>query len=218
MQWTVFQENIGILGIQGSGKTTLCRQILDTIPNIPRLIISPQKPREHYGRYGTPIDDISHITQGRAQYWTGDFSKQTMERIAAALMSRCYNMVLVIDDVQEFCTKQKIFPAFNRLIQSGRNRGICSIFLSPSPNLVNNYILQSCHHVYAFQMNLESQIEWIQKNLFGNDAWILLQKSRRKKEPETVHYEGEILPPHSCLYKHYSSTNSELFLGGAPIG
>ena len=40
--WTVFQQNIAILGMQGSGKTTWAKKILDSVPNSPRLIVSPQ--------------------------------------------------------------------------------------------------------------------------------------------------------------------------------
>ena len=212
--WTVFQENIGILGIQGSGKTTRCRNILDSIHNTPRLIISPQKPEINYAGYGTPINKVSEIEDGKAMLWIGDTSKSTFESICKIVMARCSNMVIVVDDVQEFCTKQKMNPNFNRMIQSGRNRGICGIYLSPSPNLVHNYILQSCQHILSFRMTLESQIEWLEKNFYGNDAQILLPADRRNpKKPTTIDCQYDILPKYSFLYRFYEDTETSLFIG-----
>ncbi len=211
--WTVYQQNIHFLGMQGSGKTTLCKKILDTIPHVPRLIISPQKPLENYGGYGTAIDRISEIQKG-AMIWTGDFSKSTFERICNTLMARCSDIVLVVDDVHEFCAKQKMPPQFNTLIQSGRNRGICGMYLSPSANLVNNYILQSCQHIFAFKMKLHAQIEWLEKNYFGNDAEILIPKDlRNAKKQINLDYDCDVLPKYSYLYRFDEDAHNQLYVG-----
>ena len=95
---------------------------------------------------------------------------------------------------------------FNRLIQSGRNRGICGIYISPSPNLVNNYILQSCHHVFAFAMNLHSQIEWLEKNYFGVDAQILIPEDKRTKQPNLK----DDFKKYSYLYRYHANTENHI--------
>ena len=212
IQWTVYQENIAILGMQGSGKTTHAKKLLDSIFNIPRLIISPQNTMGNYGNYGMPISSISEIENGKAMLWTGDFGKSTIERIANTIMARCSNMVIVIDDIHEYCSKQKMPDNLNRLIQSGRNRGICGIYISPSANLVNNYILQSCQHIFSFKMTLESQIEWLEKNYFGVDAQLLLPKDRRQRQP-IIQSEFEVLPKFSYLYRYHTDTQNQLFIG-----
>jgi hypothetical protein len=110
------------------------------------------------------------------------------------------DIVLLVDDVHEFCSKQKMPSNFNTLIQSGRNRGICGMYLSPSANLVNNYILQSCQHIFAFKMKLHSQIEWLEKNYFGNDPEILIAKDlRNPKKPIHLDYSCDVLPKYSFL-------------------
>ena len=204
--WTVYQQNIAILGMQGGGKTTHAKKILDSIPNSPRLIVSPQNPQEHYGAYAEPISKVSDIENDSAMLWTGDFSKPTFERICQKLMATCSNLVLVVDDVHEFCTKQKMPDHFNRLIQSGRNRGICGVYISPAPNLVHNYILQSCHHVFAFAMNLQSQIEWLEKNYFGVDAQILIPQDKRSKQPSIT----DDFPKYSFLYRYHANTQNHI--------
>jgi len=213
LNWTVYQQNMMFLGMQGSGKTTLAKSILDTVPHVNRLIISPQIPTENYGGYGTPINKISDIQEG-AMIWTGDFSVPTFERICATLMARMTNMVLLVDDVHEFCTNQKMPKNFNTLIQSGRNRGICGMYLSPSANLVNNYILQSCQHIFAFRMKLHAQIEWLEKNYFGFDAELLIPKDlRNPRKPINPDFECDVLPAYSYLYRYDQETDNQLFIG-----
>ena len=212
INWQVFQENLILLGIQGSGKSTKAKGFLDSIPNVPRLIISPQNPVGNYGLYGEPIYTLDEIQNGRAMLWLGDFSKDTIDRISKTVMERCHNMVFMVDDVHEYCTKQRIPPNFNTLIQSGRNRGICGIYLSPAPNLVHNYILQSGHHIIAFRMNLYNQIEWLESNYFGERAQILIPAELRKSKTPM---EYDTLPKYAFLYRYYMSTESELFVPDA---
>ena len=217
--WVVHQENIAILGMQGSGKTTKAKEILDAIPDVPRLIISPQKPLEHYGSYGEEINKVSDIINGSAQVWTGDFSISTSERIFAILMARCSDMVLVLDDAHEFSSKQRMPPQFSRLVQSGRNRGICGIYLTPSPNLLNNQILQSSQHIFCYKMQMFNQIEWIQKNYFGNDSQVLLPRDRRNPKLQLSEKISEIsesfdvLPKYSYLYRAFYDSENQLILG-----
>lgn len=223
-RWTVFQENIGLLGMQGTGKTTNCTNRLDEIPDVPRLIVSPQKPLENYGSYGEVINKISDIRDGAAQVWNGDFSVSTNERICQTLMARCKNMVYVLDDAHEFCTKQKMPPQWGKLLNSGRNRGICGIYLTPAPNLLNNQVLQSCQHIFAYKMMIKTQIEWIRDNYFGDDAEILLPKERRSKNVnfsnalKEMSEKFSILPKYSYLYRYYADEDNQLILGDEDIG
>ena len=206
-----YQENVGILGIQGSGKTTMAKRILSAMPKIPRWIWSPQRPMDHYGSYGVPVGSMDKMRGDAACLWTGDFGPQTFEQFCGAAM-KWSNMVLVFDDIHEFVTKQKIPPNFSRLINSGRNRGICSIFLSPSPNLVNNTILQSCKHIFAFRMGIETQVKWLATNYFGKDAYVLLPRVNRPEEP-TIGQDYDILPPFSYLYRKHTDTQNTLVIG-----
>lgn len=190
------QENIAIMGLQGTGKTYMARRILDTIPSTPRTIVSPQDPMRLYGEYGYPITKVDEIQPKKAHVWTGEPSRDNLELISKRLMD-IGNTVLVIDDVHEFCSKQKIEPEFNRLIQSGRNQNISSIFISTAPNLVHNAILQSCKHFFIFQMQLDTQIEWLTKNALSSYATKLLPSWRREGKTETTY---ESLPAHHFIY------------------
>jgi len=206
-----FQENIGLLGMQGSGKTHRGRKILERLPSIPRLIISPQKPEINFERLGNPIEDIPDIKNGGAFLWVGELNSEIHERICDRVMNVCTNFLFVNDDVQEFCKKQKMPPKFERLIGSGRNRGISGMYLSPAPNRVHNTILQALSHIYAFRFNSEGQVKWLADNYFSNDAWLLLQKNLRKKEP-FIRPDISFLPKGSFIYKKFTDTETQLYL------
>jgi len=214
-RWRVHQENIAILGMQGSGKTSLARRILRTVPDVPRVIWSPQLPAPNYGQFGEPTADVREIGRDprRAWLWVGEFGPREFDAICRELMAHGTNMLMVVDDAHERVSKHRVPEHFARLVNSGRNRGITSIWITPAPNVVSNQLLQSAHHVFAFAFGTENNIDWIRRNWFGDDAYALLPVQLRRRRPG-VGADLERLPPHSYLYKHHASVETRLHLGG----
>ena len=215
-EWSPFYENIGILGQQGEGKTTQAREILLEVPNIPRFIWSPQRPKDHFNGYGDFIFKIEDIQKGFF-VWTGDFGKKTFLKICDKIFHELTDIVFVVDDVHEQCTKQMIAPEFEHLILSGRNRGISGIYISPYPNRIHNSILGSCQHLFSFRFDLQAQVEWMAQNFFGNDAWILLAKDKRRRGCFDSESDIAILPRHSILYRKNTQTETQLMTDAAPV-
>lgn len=209
MQWNDYQENITILGMQGSGKTTLAKSFLNQIPNRPRLIISPQIPLELYGQYGNPISSIDELKNNGAFVWT-DYNYADLQELINKISKKIMtfkNFLLVVDDSHEFCSKQKMPNEWKRLINSGRNRGIVSIMLSPSPNLLHNVILQSSQHLISFKFVLESQVEYARKNFFGDVGFLLLPQ---KVRPE-IYRKFDQMRPHEFLYRSINETHVKFY-------
>jgi len=206
----LYQENIGILGMQGTGKTHFARKLLDRYPKVPRLIISPQKPVQHFGEYGYQINKVSEIDNGKAMLWTGDFTLETFKQICNRISNEIEDMLFVVDDCHEFCTKQQIIPEWERIIQSKRNDGIFGLYMSPMPNRVNNTILQSLKHIFAFRMASYTQVEWMEREYFHQNAWILLEKDLRKKEPPQ-YSEIEFLAKGSYIYRGWTDTKVQYY-------
>lgn len=204
----LYQQNIGILGMQGCGKTHFARKILDMMPTVPRLIVSPQKPTVNFSGYGYEINKISEIENKRALIWNGDFTMETFKQICNRISNECHDMLFVVDDCHEYCTKQQIPSEWERVIQSKRNDGIFGLYLSPSPNGIHNTILQSLKHIFAFRFQSYSQVEWLAKNYFHNDAWMLLEKKLRKQEP-SKYSEIEYLAKGSYIYKGWTDINTQ---------
>lgn len=211
IEWNLnaYQENIGILGMQGCGKTHHAREILRQLPNIPRLIYSPQSTIQNYGEFGDPITKISEIENGKAMLWMGDYSEITFTQINDRIYRELKDCMFVVDDAHEHCTKQSMNKSWQRVIQSKRNDGIFGLYISPAPNLLNNTILQSLKHIFAFRFNLFSQTEWLTKNYFGDEGWLLLDKKVREqnKKVSPIHNEIEFLAKGSYLYKAWDNTN-----------
>jgi len=208
--WIQYFENIGILGMQGDGKTTRAKMILDLIPNEPRIIWSPQRPTEHYSGYGNAISDLEKLDRNFYVY-NGEYSSKNFIKLCNILRFKLHDMLLVVDDVHEQCTKQFIPEEFKNLILSGRNRGIHSIFISPQPNQVHNTILGSCQHMFCYRFTLSTHIEWVKDNIFGDDAWILIPENLRKANKEEW---PNVLPRFSYLYRNRSEMENQLMVFG----
>ncbi len=208
--WSPFKEDIGIFGKKGEGKTSRARVILDTIPNIPRWIWSPQRPLENFAGYGTPVSNFDDLEHG-AFIWTGTYNKEMFLKFCDKAFHYMRNLVLVFDDVHEYVSKQFIPPEFETLILSGRNRGLSSIFISPMPAKVHNSILAQCSHIFAYNFNLQTQIEWLRDNFFGNEAWLLLSKDLRNKFYTDVNSIDQ-LPKFSYLYRKDTDSKTQIMI------
>ncbi len=208
--WSPYKEDIGIFGKKGEGKTSRARVLLDTIPNIPRWIWSPQRPLENFQGYGTPVSNIEDLQHG-AFIWNGTYNKETFLKFCNKAFENMRNLVLVFDDVHEYVSKQFIPPEFETLILSGRNRGLSSIFISPMPAKVHNSILAQCSHIFAYNFNLQTQIEWLRDNFFGNEAWLLLTKDLRNKF-YTDSNSIDQLPKFSYLYRKDTDSKTQIMI------
>lgn len=208
--WSPFKEDIGIFGQKGGGKTTRAKIILDTIPNIPRWIWSPQRPTENYNGYGVPVSNIEELRHG-AFIWNGIYNKETFLQFISRAFFYMRNLVIVIDDCHEYVSKQFIPTEFETFILSGRNRGLSSIFISPMPSTVHNAILAQCSHIFAYKFTLQKQIEWVRDNFFGNEAWLLLPKDLRNKF-YTDSNSIDQLPKFSYLYRKDSDSKTQIMI------
>lgn len=208
-KWQIFYENVAILGMQGDGKTTICRQLLDDIPDVPRIIWASQRPKEHYEGYGDFVNNIDELGRGFFVY-TGEYTEKNFIKFLNKVHS-LHDILIVIDDAHEWCSKQFLPPEWKNLILSGRNRGIHTIFLSPFPNSLHNTILGSCAHYYCFRFTLKSHIEWVKENVFGDQAWILLDRNKRLKDDPSF---PDQLPKRSYLYRNMNETENQLMVYG----
>ena len=123
-----------------------------------------------------------------------DNSENTFRRFNAEAFKRG-NLVIIEDEIHNFCTKQKMIKEFNQVILSGRPRGISVISISSRPASCPNHVLSNTKHVFAFKLNLESDLKFLESFL-GRDVWILMPQDKRKRlqdEPQ--------LEDHSFYYR-----------------
>ena len=69
------------------------------------------------------------------------------------------------------------------------------ISISSRPASLPNNVLSNCKHVFAFRLNLESDIEFLESYL-GSEVWQLMPKDKRKRLRDLPE-----LPEHSFYYR-----------------
>ena len=101
----------------------------------------------------------------------------------------------MIDEAHMFVSKMRILKAYNNLILSGRPRGISVISISSRPANLPNNALTNARHSFAFRLNLESDVKFLESWL-GSQAWELLPPDQRKKNLDAPQIEE-----HSFYYR-----------------
>jgi len=208
-----YREDIFFCGMKGTGKSTLIKLILLMIPNIRTIIWSPQRPYQNYGDIAKQIyatSQIAHDFTGRL-LWVGDYSHKSYVEFLDYVFHNIKNVVVVHDDLHENVHKHSVLQSLSNLIQSGRNRGISNLLATTAPRNIPNWILGNVSHFFAFRMKLESDAIWLQKNVFGSDAWLLLPKDLRQR-----YFIGEqdpdVIPEYSYLYRKDSDVKTQFVM------
>ena len=201
LRWHWGQEDMFIVGMKGSRKSTKCKAVLNLIkPRVPYWIHSPQKPIENYGTFGHVVRNINDMQYGQYVY-AGMYSEQSHINFCQRAMNNFGNMVLVHDDLHESVTKQSVQKELSILVRSGRNRNISNIFIATNPAVIPNWILGNVSVAFAFRIQLEAHCRWLAENYFGAEAWLLIQKDRRKKYFKEDS-DPDVLPKGSYIMRH----------------
>ena len=84
--------------------------------------------------------------------------------------------------------------------------------MTTTPASVTYEILGNCSHCFAYPFQLESQAEWMVKNFFGSDGWLLLPKDRRRQGFFTSDNDMNMLPTYSYLYKKDTQFETSVYV------
>ena len=189
-----YEEKIVIVGASGSGKTYLANQIMKGLNGITVWVFDPNY--QFHSSRAMVFNDLSEMLKVYDQAKRGhyilqphDSSEHTFRRFNAEAFKRG-NIVLIEDEIHNWLSKQKVLKEFNQVILSGRPRGISVISISSRPASCPNHILSNVKHVFAFKLNLESDVKFLEGYL-GNDVWILMppdKRARLKDEPALEKY------------------------------
>ena len=196
--FVAYNEDAVIVGKKGSGKTYLANEILRALTNV-RIIVYDFQWSFHDTR-GVVVHNIQEAFklfdagQKHIIFQPYDKSETAFVQYCEGIFARS-NVVALIDEAHVHVSKMKILKAYNNLILSGRPRGISVISISSRPANLPNNALTNARHIFAFKLNLESDIKFLQSWL-GDQAWELLPKEQRKKNIEM-----DEIPEHSFYYR-----------------
>jgi len=198
--FTAYNEDIVIVGMKGSGKSYLANQLLRGFSGL-NVIVYDFNSQFHDSR-AVVLHNIEEVfklydsTQGVKHIIFQPFNKdeQTFTRYCDEIFKRS-NIIAMIDETHIYVSKMRILKSYNNLILSGRPRGISVISISSRPANLPNNALTNARHLFAFKLNLESDIIFLESWL-GSQAWELLPQAQRKKNQQAPE-----LPEHSFYYR-----------------
>ena len=194
-----YEEKILIVGASGSGKTYLANTLMKSFNGISVWVYDPNY--QFHSSRAMVFHDLDELLKvydsakrGHYILQPYDGTEHTFRRFNAEAFKRG-NLVLIEDEIHNHLTKMTVLKEFNQVILSGRPRGISVISISSRPASCPNHILSNSKHVFAFKLNLESDVKFLEGYL-GEDVWILMPKDKRHKLKD----EAE-LPEHTFFYR-----------------
>jgi hypothetical protein len=198
-EFVAYDQDICIVGSKGSGKSYLANIIMKGLHGINVWVYDFNS--QFHSSKAIVFHDLNKMLElydeakrGHYILQPHDNSENTFRRFCAEGFKRG-NLCLITDESHVWLTKQKQLKEFNNIILSGRPRGISCITISSRPASLPNNVLTNAKHVFAFKLNLESDIKFLEGYL-GSDVWILMPRDKRHKlreEPE--------LPEHTFFYR-----------------
>jgi len=196
--YTAYNEDIIIVGKKSSGKTYLANHILRAFTNVSIIVYDFQwsfhDSRAVVVHNITEVFKVFDAGQKHVIFQPYDKSETAFVQYCEGIFER-FNCVALIDEAHVHVSKMKTLKAYNNLILTVRTRGISVISISSRPANLPNNALTNSRHIFAFKLNLESDIKFLQSWL-GDQAWELLPKEQRKKNIEM-----DELPEHSFYYR-----------------
>jgi len=198
-QFICYDQDITILGAKSSGKSYLANQIMKSLNGISVWVYDFNF--QFHSSRAMVFHDMTELlkvydTAKRGHYilQPHNNSLETFKQFCSEGFKRG-NLCLFMDEAHSFLTKLKQLKEFNDIILSGRPRGISCVTLSSRPSSLPNNVLSNAKHVFAFKLNLESDVKFLEGYL-GEDVWILLPRDKRHKLKD----EAE-LPEHTFFYR-----------------
>ena len=205
LEWnfTCYNEDCVIVGMKSSGKTYLANEILRGLKGV-NVIVYDFNHQFHSAR-AIMLHEVNEVftvfdstTQNKQIIFQPfDKSENIFRKFCSEIFNRS-NIVVMIDETHFFVSKQKILKEYNDLILSGRPRGISVISISSRPQNLPSNTLTNARHIFAFKLNLLSDVQFLESWL-GRQAWQLLPPDQRKK----THRLAELpqLEEHSFFYR-----------------
>jgi DNA helicase HerA-like ATPase len=187
-----YEEKIVIVGASGSGKTYLANVLLKSLNGISVWVYDFNY--QFHSSKAMIFHDLTEMLEvydsaqrGHYIFQPHDNSENTFRRFNAEAFKRG-NLTLIEDEIHTFLTKQKQNKEFNQVILSGRPRGISVVSISSRPASCPNHVLSNAKHVFAFKLNLESDLKFLESYL-GHDVWIIMPKDKRARLKEEAELE-----------------------------
>ena len=203
-----YNESIVITGAQGSGKSYLANVLLQNLHGV-NVFVWDFNHAFHDSR-SVLVNHLDDMMEMFREYKKGKYILQDYDKEEDQFRRFCKfafhtgNCVVIIDEAHNYNTKQKIIKEYNQLILSGRPRGISVVSISTRPATLPNNVLTNAKHVFAFRLNIESDVKFLE-SWMGSEVWQLVAKNKRSK-----HQEMPEIAEHSFFYRNHDNPEGQV--------
>ena len=197
--FTAYNEDVVIVGMKGSGKSFLANEVMRGLRGINCIVFDFN--HQFHDAHAVITHDLTELFMmyrklngGHFIFQPYDKSENTFNRFCIEIFS-LNNVCALIDECHQYVSKMRILKPYNDLILSGRPRGISVISISSRPQNLPNNTLTNARHIFAFKLNLESDVKFLESWL-GSQAWELLPQRQRKRNQDAPE-----IDEHSFYYR-----------------
>lgn len=155
-----------IIGRRGSGKTTLCRQLVEK----ERRLIAWDVYREHKVAWTEDVRVLFRHAMKEKRFRIGIDSGDTHDAITILEASKhIQNVAVVIEEVDLVATATSVPVPFRKAIAQGRHWGLTLYTTSRRPAEVSRLLTSQAYHLYCFQTHEPRDIAYM-RGILGEDA------------------------------------------------
>lgn len=162
-------EVITVLGQRGSGKSSWVQKKL---PSFPRFILVDTLGEYSGFRVVTDKQELFDLVwnkhQGIMQIIYNSIEDEDFGFVCS-LVEEIEDIILVVEEVDNYCTPMQIPVELKRLLKYGRHKGISMVFVSRRPAEINRLITSQTQRYICFTMIEPSDIRYM-SSVIGHQA------------------------------------------------
>lgn len=192
-------DKIALIGRSGCGKSYLGEMIHKIYPRVVIFDSLNEYPKtdtdiytwEDFASFIRGADELTRFKRIVRFHIDEKNSLEYFEMYMRALYE-LGDVMVVIEETQDYCSANKIGHYFKKTLTSGRHRGLSFIFTTQRPALINKTVLAQCTHVFVGNLIDRNDNEVMAKMMGTKPEAFSVLKNRQfywfapQRDPHTV--------------------------------
>jgi hypothetical protein len=173
-----FEQDVLLVGMGGSGKSYCLNKLFVNALPVPFVAWDSQ------WTLSNPeietVHEVKDVPYGRSILQPYNKSSSTFDSLCEKIYS-WQNIVLIVDEAHEHTGKFKFKSEYFGLIaNAGRPKGISLVTATRRPQQLHNDLLSNVKHIFCFKIDIQGDIEYMEKWV-GSIVERFLPDPRRRK-------------------------------------